>query len=166
MNICITSYLLIRKSPKRFWSLIKSKNCYNVGVAPLKGQNGRLCVDANSISEILNTQFSSLFTKSENKAILSNKSKSHVEAMPEIRVGTSGMYKLLKNLKVHNATGPDGISSRLLKETALQVTLTRTLLFQVSLSQGSVPDEWKQLTLLLSSRREINTKPRTTNQYR
>ena len=68
--------------------------------------------------------------------------------MPEIHVGTSGVYKLQKNLKAHKATGPDGISARLLKETASQVAPAITLLFQASLLQGSVPDEWKRANVV------------------
>ena len=64
--------------------------------------------------------------------------------MPDMQVGISEVYKLLKTLEVHKATGPDGISARWLKETASQFVPAISLLFQASLSQGSVPDEWKR----------------------
>jgi hypothetical protein len=59
----------------------------------------------------------------------------------DITVQRNGVLKLLQNLNPHKVTGPDEISSRLLKETAYQVALT--LMFQASLNQGTVPTERK-----------------------
>ena len=47
------------------------------------------------------------------------------------------------SLDVNKATGPDGISPRLLKETAYQIAPSLSTLFNRSLDSGSVPKEWK-----------------------
>ena len=44
---------------------------------------------------------------------------------------------------VQIATGLDGISRRLLRETAHQIAPSLSQLFNKSLSSGSLPDEWK-----------------------
>ena len=62
--------------------------------------------------------------------------------MDDIHVTTAGVLKLLKNLKQHKATGPDGISAKVLKETADQISPAVTLLFQASLHQGCIPYTW------------------------
>ena len=53
------------------------------------------------------------------------------------------MQKLLQNLNPHKASGPGNIPSRLLKETAAEIAPALTLLFQSSLQQGEVPEDWK-----------------------
>ena len=46
-------------------------------------------------------------------------------------------------LDTTKATGPDGIPSRLLKETAWQIAPSLTQIFNKSLSCGEIPAEWK-----------------------
>ena len=38
--------------------------------------------------------------------------------MPDINITAAGILNLLQNLDVHKASGPDQVSSRILKETA------------------------------------------------
>ena len=51
---------------------------------------------------------------------------------------------LLSNLSTAKATGPDGISARLLKECSGVLAPSLTALLNMSLSLGKVPTEWKQ----------------------
>ncbi|CAB3994022.1 Hypothetical predicted protein [Paramuricea clavata] len=51
--------------------------------------------------------------------------------------------RTLLALDTTKATGPDGIPSRLLKETARQIAPSLTQIFNKSLSCGELPDEWK-----------------------
>jgi len=44
----------------------------------------------------------------------------------------------------NKATGPDGIPSHLLKITTEELAVTLQLIFQSSLSQGIVSDDWKK----------------------
>ena len=63
--------------------------------------------------------------------------------MPPICVGVEGVYKILTNLKIHKATGPDNIPRRILKEAAKEIAPMLQLFFQASLDQGQLPKEWK-----------------------
>ena len=51
--------------------------------------------------------------------------------------------KRLKNLDANKSAGPDGIHSRLLKETATEIFLALCHLFQFSLDCRVVPSQWK-----------------------
>ena len=82
------------------------------------------------------------------KTLIPNKGKSNHKQMPEISVCKSGVMKLLSSLNIHKATGPDEISARLLKESASQITPAFVFLFQAYLSQGKVPDEWKNANVV------------------
>ena len=46
------------------------------------------------------------------------------------------------------ATGPDGISARLLKECSNEIAPSLTALFNKSLSLGKVPEEWKEANVV------------------
>ena len=61
MNDVISTDL--KKNPKRFWAVIKSKKQESTGVAPLKNKEGFIYSDTTSKSEILNKQFQSVYTK-------------------------------------------------------------------------------------------------------
>ena len=54
-----------------------------------------------------------------------------------------GVEKLLKNLKPGKAAGPDNVSPRVLKELAETIADPLTRIFRKSLSEGSVPADWK-----------------------
>ena len=47
------------------------------------------------------------------------------------------------NLKLHKASGPDGIPSCLLKLIAHQITPMLKVIFQTSLDKSCLPEDWK-----------------------
>ena len=65
----------------------------------------------------------------------------------DITITQEGVQKLLCHLNPHKATGPDQVSPRLLKETAKQISPALTLLFQASINQVKVPEEWKSANI-------------------
>jgi hypothetical protein len=58
-------------------------------------------------------------------------------------VSIEEVLSLLSALSTAKATGPDGISARLLKECADVIAPSLTELFNKSLALGKVPTEWK-----------------------
>ena len=50
---------------------------------------------------------------------------------------------MLTSLKTNKATGPDQISSRILKDLAIEITPILTFIFQQSLNTGDVPSKWR-----------------------
>ena len=65
-------------------------------------------------------------------------------AMGEITVDPKGVLKLLNGLKVHKVTGPDGLSARVLKECSSEIAPILAYIYNESLAQGNVPDDWRQ----------------------
>ena len=64
--------------------------------------------------------------------------------MGEIIVDPKGVLKLLNGLTVHKAPGPDGLSARLLKECSSEIAPILDFIYNESLAQGTVPDDWRQ----------------------
>ena len=65
-----------------------------------------------------------------------------------INITVNETLDILKSLDTSKASGPDGISSRMLKETAISIAPSFTRLLQMSLSSATFPDCWKQANVL------------------
>ena len=69
----------------------------------------------------LNAQFKSVYTQ-EDHTNIPHKGPSPYSAMQNITITENRVYKLMRNIKRHKATGPDNIQARNLKELALELT--------------------------------------------
>lgn len=54
------------------------------------------------------------------------------------------IFDMLSHLDISKAAGPDGISARMLKETAISITSMITTIFNMSISTGVLPAQWKK----------------------
>ena len=64
--------------------------------------------------------------------------------MPIFQTEAKGVTKLLQNQDPHKVQGPDFIPPKFLKEVAMDISPTLTIIFEASIGQGEVPDNWKQ----------------------
>ena len=71
--------------------------------------------------------------------------------MDDIIISTDGLKKLLDDSNVCKANGADGIPARMLKETSNELTEAITLSFKAFLTQGDIPDTWRE-TLFVQRR--------------
>ena len=126
---------------KNMWRFIKSRKCDSVGVSPLADQN-RIYTTDKEKADILNKQFCSVFTPSDGETTSQPNTTDH-PIMPDIVINVNGVEKLLTNLNVKKAAGPDGIPPRLLKMVAKEISPALTKLFQLSIAIGTVPRTWK-----------------------
>ena len=129
-------------NPTKLYSFIKSKKCYASGVAPLTS-NGVNHSDNVKKANILNDQFTSVFTKEDLSTVPELNSTDHPSVHP-IVVSRKGVLKLLQDINPHKATGPDDIPGRLLKTLSDEVVDILCMIFQASLDQGKITTAWKQ----------------------
>jgi hypothetical protein len=111
-------------------------------VAPLKNKEGFMHSDTTSKAEILNEQFQSVYTK-ENTSTMPDKGQSKYPSMEDIDINTKGVFKLLKDINPHKATGPDCIPLFILKSAADELAPILTQLYQYSLAEGEIPSDWR-----------------------
>ena len=130
------------KRQKKFWSFVKSLKNDAFGINTLR-ENGILKTDTLDKANICNRQFQSAFTRESDDEIPS-KGTSPFTPMGEITVDPNGVLKLLNNLKIHKAPGPDGLSARVLKECSSEIAPILALIYNETLAQGTVPDDWRQ----------------------
>ena len=67
----------------------------------------------------------------------------HYPSISVLHVSASGITKLLANLKVHKASGPDDIPARALIELTQELAPPLSLVFNQSLTSGVIPSDWK-----------------------
>ena len=67
--------------------------------------------------------------------------------MDAIIITENGVLKLLKKLNPNKAAGPDNIKPVVLKNLAENITPMITLLFNASLRQRKIPDDWKKANI-------------------
>ena len=82
--------------------------------------------------------------------------------IPSITVSVNEVVNLLQHLDPHKATGPDEIPAYFLKELSYEIALILTLIFQSSLHQGSLLEEWKTANIIPIFKRVIVLKSVTT----
>ena len=128
-------------SKKQFWSFVKSLKNDSTGIPALKNQ-GVLISDNIQKAELLNEQFSSVFTN-EDLSSLPQALPCMFPTIPDIVIVPDGIEKLLKNLQANKAPGPDGITPRILKETAAKIAPILSIIFQRSLDTSQLPSDWK-----------------------
>ena len=71
-----------------------------------------------------------------------------MQQLLKVQCLVDGVANLLHNLNPHKATGPDGIPAYFLKECSIETAPILTLIFQCSIQQGSMPDEWKTANII------------------
>ena len=89
-------------------TFIKSLRKENCDIQSLKS-NDLVVTDSIDKAEVLNSFFQSVFTH-EQGTELPNKGPSPYPSMSDINVTIQGIVKLLNNLNVHKASGPDLVS--------------------------------------------------------
>ena len=125
---------------KPFWKYLRVQKQEDFGISALKS-NGKMFTDRKSISEILNTQFKSVFTK---------KTSSKIPELPgvtfpsikDLKITEFGVFKLLDKIDVSKASDPDCIPGRILQNLARELAPVLHFIFEQSLNTGDLPAEW------------------------
>ena len=117
--------------------------------------NGETYTDSEDKANALNNQFVSVFTNEDQSPLphISNK------PTPQLTVNVDGVFNLLNKIEPNKAAGPDGIPPRLSKETAYQMAPLLTLIFQTSLDQGQLPQDWKSANITPIYKKGNRTEP-------
>ena len=144
-----------KNNAKKFFRYINSKKHIRSGIGPLKDGTGNLVTDDQNMASMLNDYFSSVFNiPAEAGHITTNNINANNESgsIPTIsaeqtlnnfEVTTEEVLKALNDMKTNKSPGPDNIYPRVLKETKLEIVNALKTVFNLSLSQGSVPADWK-----------------------
>lgn len=130
----------LKTNPKLFWKYLKGCGSDAVGISEIT-YNQQTVSDDTEKATCFNNYFRSVFLPKHN--YVNPSTVSTVELMQPVELGMSGIEKALKNIDETKATGPDGISPRVLKRCAYPISVYLYLIFSKSLDTGLLPDDWK-----------------------
>ena len=63
--------------------------------------------------------------------------------IPLLSIAEEGVFKLLHDIKVDKAAGPDELPNRVLQECAAEITHAVTATLQKSVDSGELPEDWR-----------------------
>ena len=116
------------------------------GIAPLLSDPK----DADSMkfsdtekAEILLKQFSSVFTQERNGEIPRIPTRTQTN-ISDLEITIQMVLEELKGLNQYKSCGPDELHPRLLIELAELIALPVTLLFNITMKHGTLPDDWRR----------------------
>ena len=146
---------------KKLFSFLKSSCAEAQGIAVLR-KGDAVCTGNVDQANLLNSQFHSVFSirsplnlaklchsnflngTASLISLLPESITCKYPSMPDIDISTAGVAKLLSNLNVSKAAGPDSVRPLELKELSQVITPVITFIFQTSLNSGTVPSDWKK----------------------
>jgi hypothetical protein len=133
-------------NPKRFWTLLKDRTRSRTSPSMLVHQ-GKEESDPKQLCEIFNNYFSSVFNN-KNYDTLPDITIEHDPELGDLALTEEEVSKELSKLNPAKAPGPDGLSTRVLKECKEDLKTPITKLFNTSLRTGKLPSEWKKANVV------------------
>jgi len=132
------------KNKRPFYAYVKQKTGSRTTTGPLKNGDGEMVGDSEGMAEILNKAFQEVFTR-ENLQDVPDPVQMEVRTTLEhVRISAKEVKKKIRGLRAEAAAGPDGIGPRILIELQDALSPALAAVFQKSLDEGVVPQDWKE----------------------
>ena len=136
-------------NPKSWWHITRQfmgkKKYTNI---PVMQCGDRILTENYDKAEEFNKAFLKFATIDTSNASLPDIAYKTNSRLNSTNITQAETLDILKSLDTSKATGPDGISCKMLKETADSTAPSFTRLLQLSLSTAKVPSYWKQANVL------------------
>ena len=124
---------------KKLWSHLKSTS-KSSRIPSTVNYKGRFRNNAKDQTEIFNEFFQDQFSEASCYDIDVDFSN---DSINNIDFSTNRIRKILRNINVNKAVGPDGIHGKVLKNCRESLAYPLSLLFKMSYNIGQIPSEWK-----------------------
>ncbi len=127
---------------RSFYSYVKKKTKSRPTVGPLVDKDKNKVTDNKGMADLLNDFFCSVFTPDNGQPVPA----AVPSAAPEIRsirVTPELVEKAIAGLRPESAAGPDGIGPQLLQGLKATVSPILAAIFNASLDEGRVPEDWR-----------------------
>ena len=131
---------------KQWWSVLKSfiSSKSNSSIPPLE-KDGLIYTDDLEKANLLNDFFRDQTLLGDKNAVLPEIDPYPVhDNLSSLSVTPEEVELTMKALPIGKATGPDGISNRMLKEISKEISIPVAAFFNYSFSIGKVPDAFKE----------------------
>ena len=151
-----------KNNPKVLWSHVRNKLNTKSGIAPLlENMNDKKSIkfDDNEKANILQKQFSSIFTQEPEEEIPSLNKRTDICVL-NINVTEVMVRNEIRGLNINKSCGPDEIHPRLLQELVDIISEPIIFLMNKSMETGVIPLDWKKANVspIYKKVREIGQK--------
>ena len=129
-------------------------------VGPLKYNDGLVITKGKEMADALNIYFSSVFTLEDKNNLPVQKPllADNVECLTNMLITPAMIVTKIKKLTDNKSPGIDGITPKLLKEIAEEISVPLAIMFNLSLREGTVPHEWKHVNVVPIFKKENRCK--------
>ena len=135
----------IKTDPKYFYSYSNQKMKCKSGIGPLIDAEGTLQHDDKVMADILQNQFCSVFSDTNNpKKTINDIDVHYDEPLEDIHLTIEDIDKALKEVKPHSSGADDDMPAILLKKCSNTINYPLLLIWKESLSSGYVYPQYKQ----------------------
>ena len=131
-----------KQNPKAFYAYASSKLKTRENVGDLEDEEGKLHTLDTDKTDIMNVFFCSVYTE-ENTSRIPDFDNRSPKDLPLPIITEDIVFKKLKALNVNKSPGPDRLHPFILREAADILKVPLSIIFNLSLNQGSLPQLWK-----------------------
>jgi len=133
----------IGTKPKAFWKYVNSRVKTRPTIDELRKSDGSSTSSQVEMVNMFNEYFSSVFT-SEDDFVPAFHGDSSPSVLDTLVITPQMVWSKLTNLECGKSPGPDGWPTELVRNTADLICLPLSLLYNKSLTDGVLPDDWKK----------------------
>lgn len=135
-----------RNNRKGFYKFMKRCSSSSDKITPHLVHDNLIITGDSEKANIFNNFFKSVFRPPITTP--AQPRRNDYPPMPPLVLTHDGILELLYNIDESKAIGPDGISPRVLKHCSQAVSPYLYVLYNKSLTQGTLPDEWKEANIV------------------
>ena len=144
---------------KSWWNLIKQQQGFadNDSIPPLAKPNGLVAISSEDKAELLASHFAEKMKVPNpdcSPPVIPSKTNARLTTC---HTNKYEVEKLLKNLDVNKALGPDNISPYVLKKCASQLAIPLAQLFNTCTDQQVWPKAWKRARVVATHKKKSRT---------
>lgn len=134
----------VKENPKIFWKYVSSKTRTKSRIADLYTDEDRLLKTTcdKEKAMVLSDKFSAVFV-TEPEGELPRPQPREAPILENIEITHGMIRKAIQKLKRNKSPGPDGVHPRIIKEMAGELLIPLKILFDSSMEEGVVPEDWR-----------------------
>ncbi|MES9976167.1 MAG: reverse transcriptase family protein [Candidatus Thiodiazotropha sp.] len=137
-----------KTNPKAYYNYIQSKSSLRGAVGDIVNDAGEPAADDQEKADRLVSFFESVHRQdSGHSSQLTSCESNHTPAMQDIRITVDETLKYLLKTNINKAAGPDGVHPAIIKPVAPVIAPHVARLFQESLTEGVLPNDWKMASV-------------------
>ena len=150
----------IKSNSKAFWNCVQSKCKTTESVGNLVDEGGVIVSEGTKKATILNEFFTSVFTKENTSKMPTFNNRNNRATINSFKITTEVVGKYLKELNASKSQGPDNLHPKLSLETLEEIKNPLTEIFNKSLQEGTVPNDWKLANIIPLHKKGSKSSPK------